>query len=647
MVRSLAGACLLGLLTLLPRASAQDRPDLLVADFEGPDYGAWAVEGDAFGPGPARGALPGQMAVGGFEGHGLVNTFFRGDDATGTLTSPEFPLDRGRINLLVGGGHHPGEACVNLLVGGEVVRTATGHDSEYLRPVSWDVAEFEGKPARIAVVDARKGGWGHINVDQIVQSDRGPVMRDDRDALLARADASTADAAIRVKGDPNRPSFHVLAPGNWINDPNGPIYYKGYYHLFYQYNPYGDDWGNMHWGHVRSKDLAHWEHLPVALWPSKPLGEDHVFSGCATIGPDGKPMIFYTSIGPRLPEQWAAVPEDDELIRWKKHPANPILTETLHGPTKIHEWRDPFVFKNGDQTYMVLGGNLNAGQGGRGVVNVYRAKDKDLTEWDYLGVLFRHPDADVKNVECPLFFPLDGRWALIVSQGRPVDWFVGDLDAEMMRFTPTARGKLDLGEVYAPNVLLNDPKGRAILWGWVNGFPGGKGWRHCMTLPRVLSIGEDGTLRQRPAEELVALREGGLAARVEGPAALPLRGPAVEVEWVVPAGQPGFSLAVEAADGTRFLALAGRDGEFEVNGAKFPVPWRAGDRPLDLRIDLDHSLFELYADEGRIAITHVLEGAPPVADVRVRPVLAGPNAASNVRVHAMQSTWTEADVEGR
>jgi sucrose-6-phosphate hydrolase SacC (GH32 family) len=627
MIRTIAG---LGLLAILAGAVVIDdgRRDLPVADFEADDYGAWTATGEAFGPGPARGALPGQMAVGGFEGERLVNSFFRGDGTTGTLTSPEFRIERKRINLLVGGGRHPGEACVNLLVGGKVARTATGHDSEYLRPVSWDVAELEGNAARIEVVDRETGGWGHINVDQIVQSDTGPVIRDD---LLARANASTEAAGERVKNDPSRPAFHVLAPAQWINDPNGPIYYKGYYHLFYQHNPYGDEWGNMHWGHGRSKDLAHWEHLPIALWPSKPLGEDHVFSGSATIGPDGRPLIFYTSIGPRLPEQWAAVPEDDDLIRWTKHPANPILTETLHGETKVYEWRDPFVFRANERTYIVLGGNLNGSQGGEGVVNVYRAENEALTEWSYLGVLFRHPDPEVKNVECPLFFPLDGRWVLIVSQGRPVDWFVGDLDESTMRFTPTSRGKLDFGEVYAPNVLMNDPKGRKVLWGWVNGYPGGKGWRHCLTLPRVLSIGDDGTLRQRPAPELEQLRGSG------GP------GPALEAKFHIDPGDRGtFDLQLTDGETDMPAARIRFDGEaLDLEGTRAPVARQPGDGPLGVQLFYDHGLVELYADDGRVCLTRVLPSPAPSARMALRIDGKNTGKPEALLVWPIESIWID------
>ena len=91
----------------------------------------------------------------------------------------------------------------------------------------------------------------------------------ERDELLQRAEASVKTAAEKVKTDPNRPIYHLQPPANWNNDPNGPVFSKGNYHLFYQLNPYGDGWGHMHWGHFRSKDLVHWEHQPIALWPSK------------------------------------------------------------------------------------------------------------------------------------------------------------------------------------------------------------------------------------------------------------------------------------------------------------------------------------------------------------------------------------------
>ncbi len=178
MMKRLSPMILLCLATLtVPGLDAAD--DLLIADFEGPDYGQWKTTGEAFGPGPAHGTLPNQMPVSGFKGQGLVNSFFKGDVTTGTLTSPEFKIERRFISFLIGGGMNAEKTCMNLLVEGQAVRNATGPNdrpggSEALAPASWDVGEFAGKMAVIQIVDQAKGGWGHINVDQIVQTDRKP-----------------------------------------------------------------------------------------------------------------------------------------------------------------------------------------------------------------------------------------------------------------------------------------------------------------------------------------------------------------------------------------------------------------------------------------------------------------------------------------
>ena len=155
-------------------ASASD--DILLNDFEAGGYGTWKTEGMAFGTGPAKGAFGGQMEVAGFEGKGLINTCLGGDGPTGTLTSPEFPIERDYISFLIGGGGFKGKTCVNLLIDGKVAHTATGPNtepggSEVLNWENWDVKRLLGKKAVIQIVDDASGGWGHINVDQIVQSD--------------------------------------------------------------------------------------------------------------------------------------------------------------------------------------------------------------------------------------------------------------------------------------------------------------------------------------------------------------------------------------------------------------------------------------------------------------------------------------------
>jgi len=179
--------CLVCIIALAAPAWPAGRDDILIADFEGPDYGEWRVQGEAFGPGPARGTLPRQMRVSGYLGKGLVNSYFKGDGTPGTLASPQFTIQRRYLNFLIGGGGYEGTTCMNLLLDGKVVRTAAGPNirpggSERLSWRSWDVTDLADREVVVQIVDARTGGWGHINVDHIMQSDHKreekPTMRE-------------------------------------------------------------------------------------------------------------------------------------------------------------------------------------------------------------------------------------------------------------------------------------------------------------------------------------------------------------------------------------------------------------------------------------------------------------------------------------
>jgi uncharacterized protein (DUF608 family) len=152
-----------------PLAEANQRPDILFEDFEH-GYDKWKVEGEAFGKEPAHGTLPNQQPVSGFLGQGLVNSYLRGDDTTGKLTSQPFTIERHFIRFLVGGGHHA-NTQIRLLVDGKVVCATSGKDNERLLPATWDVGAFQGQTAHIEIVDEQQGGWGHINVDQIEFTD--------------------------------------------------------------------------------------------------------------------------------------------------------------------------------------------------------------------------------------------------------------------------------------------------------------------------------------------------------------------------------------------------------------------------------------------------------------------------------------------
>ena len=175
MERSVLALCLAASIFMSPSAEAAAE-DILVADFEGADYGDWKATGEAFGTAPAKGKLGGQKPVSGFKGKGLANTFLKGDRAVGTLTSPEITVQRKYIAFLIGGGHHPKETCISLLVDGKAVQTATGlsrtgADTETLIWECFDVSKLMGKKVVLQIVDQHTGGWGHINIDHIIQTD--------------------------------------------------------------------------------------------------------------------------------------------------------------------------------------------------------------------------------------------------------------------------------------------------------------------------------------------------------------------------------------------------------------------------------------------------------------------------------------------
>ena len=192
-----------------------EHPDLagigeVFEDFEKRDYAGWTLTGTAFGKGPAHGTLPGQQPVSGFVGHGLVNTFLQGDAPQGTATSKKFRIARRYIGFLIGGGTKAHKTCVNLLVDGKIVRTASGKDRETLEPAAWDVADLHGKEAVIEIVDRSSEGWGHINVDQIIFCELPPEP-------FLRQGTSLQAAARALKLAFGQPSDVRLASNVLIN----------------------------------------------------------------------------------------------------------------------------------------------------------------------------------------------------------------------------------------------------------------------------------------------------------------------------------------------------------------------------------------------------------------------------------------------
>ena len=461
---------------------------------------------------------------------------------------------------------------------------------------------------------------------------------------IIRATAAVEAAVPRAQADPTRPIFHITSPAQWMNDPNGPIFYKGYYHLFYQLTPFSDESGIKYWGHVRSRDLAHWEPLPIALWPSGELGEDSIWSGCCTINGLGQPMCFYTSIGRGKSAfdqavQWAAT-SDDDLLTWQKSPANPVLSETVNEGTKIYDWRDPFIFQDQSKTFLVLGGHL--AKKGDAAVNIYEAQNTQLTKWKYRGVLFHIPGAP--TAECPNFFKLGDQWVLFVSPYGKVQYFVGNFDATTCRFQARTNGLLDYGPYfYAPNTLQM-PNGRRVVWGWINGFPGGRGWNGCLSLPRQLSMTRDGQLRQIPAPQLSKLRGKSVSwrnvqlGRSGETLSLPKTNTLEILANVDLQTATGVELEFKSGVKDEPPIIVSFDGsELKVGDAKAPLSLAQGARKLNLRIFFDRSVLEVFANETE-CITKVISPLDANATMEIRAE-GGGATAKLIRAWPLKTIW--------
>ncbi|MBI5394494.1 MAG: 2,6-beta-D-fructofuranosidase [Verrucomicrobia bacterium] len=648
--------------------------DIVFADFEGKDYGSWKAAGEAFGPGPARGTLPKQMRVEGFQGKGLVNSFYKGDRTTGTLTSPEFKIERRFISFLIGGGGWEGKTCMNLLVGGKVVRTATGPNvkpggSEALAPCSWDVGEFAGKTARIQIVDAASGGWGHINADQIVLTDRKPpaLLSDQRrefkiekrylnipikngapkrkvsvfvdgkpevtlDIELANAEpdwwafmdagawrgktvALVADRlpedsaglkqieqADEIKGaenlyhEPLRPQFHFSSKRGWNNDPNGMVFYRGEYHLFYQHNPYGWPWGNMHWGHAVSRDLVHWEEIGDALAPDD-LGP--MFSGSAVVdwkntsglGKDGQPpqVLIYTAAGHPMVQ---CIASSTDGRNFAKFSGNPVVKEITGGN------RDPKVFWHEPTKKWVMALYVTLPEKKH---TIHFLGSPDLKDWTALS-------QTEGFYECPDFFelPVDGdatkkKWVLTAANS---DYMVGRFDGT--RFTPeTEKLKGHRGRgFYAAQTFSDIPAkdARRIQIGWLQAPSPGMPFNQAMSLPlelKLFSTAEGPRLTWTPVKELEKLRAKshrfGARTLKEGGA-----NPFAQVDGEL------FEVRAEfepSADATVTFNVRGVEIAYDaakqeliVNNHRAPAPLRNGRQRLILYAD--RTAFEVFASDG-------------------------------------------------
>lgn len=447
----------------------------------------------------------------------------------------------------------------------------------------------------------------------------------------------------RLADDPLRPQFHLLPAANWMNDPNGPIYFDGRYHMFFQYNPNGPFWGTIHWAHATSPDMVHWRHEPIALVPT-PSGYDRegVFSGAAVVEDDkGRltPSIIYTGVEPpsspseitlndgqhKWREVQALATSSDGLRTWQKE-KEPIVARPPEG-LAVTGFRDPCLWREGNEWMMALGSGI---RDKGGAILLYRSPD--LRKWTYLHPLIEGRGTGLSAVnpvdngemwECPDFFPLGDKHVLLISMRGLVWWKVGVYKEH--RFTADKEGIIDFGAYYAARSQLGRD-GERILWGWIPERRSQEeyraaGWAGVMALPRLLWLDDDGTLAMAPAPVLKTLRGQPVRWSVGMPAAL--RSKALETMRVrnlagevrvelEPGTSRPFNLQLRDDSGEVFVKIWYRPGESErqlqINGtfASFIVPPELSVR---LRLLIDGSVLELFGNDST-AITERVYNVP-------------------------------------
>ncbi|HTH48953.1 MAG TPA: glycoside hydrolase family 32 protein [Candidatus Limnocylindria bacterium] len=659
----LPSLCALAPLLFLPPALGAESQ--IIADFEGADYAGWVATGTAFGDGPAHGALPEQSPVGGYRGMGYVNSYHGTDKAIGTLTSPEFKLSLRYLSFLIGGGEEVGKTCVNVVVDGKVVRSATGREDEFLTTATFDLQEFAGKAAQIQIVDAATGGWGHVNADHFILTDTAPTPP----YVQNPAPAAEYEEALR-------PQFHFTAKQGWLNDPNGLVYSEGEYHLFFQHNPEGREWGNMTWGHSVSDDLVHWRQLDHALYPDK-LGT--MFSGSAVVDRDNTagfktgtepPLVaIYTAAGGTSEESKGQLftqciaYSNDKGRSWTKYAGNPVLKNIgegdrdpkvfWHAPTK--RWVMPLYVGERDASKPDKNGKPSV----RNVCHFYTSPD--LKNWTFASKFAE------ELFECPGFveLPVDGdakntRWALWGASG---EYWLGRFDGR--EFTAeTPRIKADFGaNSYAAQAYDDLPDHRTVFITWMQGGKYPKmPFNQQMGFPLELTLQTtpDGIRIVRwPVSEIRNLFVSSLREDLPRPLTTgrhELKSAAVELLDLELEFLPGTAQSVTLELRGQKLVWNAKAGELTALGRTVPLkpaaktagrhsdfgkPWGPDFEPWNdsvrLRVLLDRSSLELYGNGGTTMasfcfIPHEGPSAALIVD-------GGEVPKARVTVRELKSAW--------
>ena len=453
--------------------------------------------------------------------------------------------------------------------------------------------------------------------------------------LSAPSDPATAALCRKLASDPLRPQYHLLPAKNWMNDPNGPIFFRGRYHMFHQYNPQGPTWGNMNWAHATSPDMIHWQHEPIALSPT-PDGPDRdgVFSGSAVLD-HGTPTVIYTGVAPPATDtqatlrdgvhtwretQCLAVAQDNDLRVWKKLP-QPVIAAPPAG-LEVTGFRDPCLWREGGKWMLILGSGI---RGKGGAILLYSSSN--LRDWTYLHPLVQGSPSNKDSTnpvdtgdmwECPDFFPMGNKHVLLISTMGKVRWKVGTYARQ--RFTPEKEGVVDWGAYYAAKTML-DAKGNRILWGWITETRPdadliAAGWAGAMSLPRTLSLNQQNELVTRitAAQVLRTSHEGASTAlSVDRGAERPqesarrralfdaVRIPdlSAELDLIIRPKGDEFSLRLQSEDGEDFATIScvTKSGSRQIRVNSVTAPLGPGEIPMvGLHLFLDGSILELFAN---------------------------------------------------
>ncbi len=391
-----------------------------------------------------------------------------------------------------------------------------------------------------------------------------------------------------------RSQVHFSSRRGWLNDPNGLVFYDNNYHLFYQHNPYGWSWGNMHWGHATSPDLVHWTEHGDALAPDS-LGA--MFSGSAVVdwenttgfGANGKPplVLIYTASGEQATQCLAY---SNDGYKFTKFSGNPVLPEITPGN------RDPKVFWHVPTRKWVMVLYVET-SGKRHTIHFFSSPD--LKAWDLMSVTEGGIDSDKFLFECPDFFELDldsneknKKWVLTAANSN---YSIGSFDGTV--FTPEFSDISDVqGEgFYAAQTFSDIPQkdGRRIQIGWIRADSPGMPFNQLMSIPSVLTLKstpEGPRLARTPVKELESLRD------------------------VSATGSGCFELHVEITESTEFevsgvrISYDYKNQELMVRDYKITVPLISGKQ--NLMVFVDRTVLEIYASDGLVYITlpHLSQG---------------------------------------